>query len=91
MPGRSVSDPTKVLLHPVGTEKAIRLLDQNKIIFIVDRRASKEDIKRAFEELFKAKVEKINTVITPKGQKKAYIKLRPEYNALEIATNLGLL
>ena len=84
-------DPARVLLHPVGTEKAIRLLDQNKVVFIVDRRANKKDIKTAFEALFKSRVERVNVELTPAGVKKAYIKLHPESNAVEIATNLGLL
>jgi large subunit ribosomal protein L23 len=91
MPGKKRSDPAKVLLHPLGTEKAIRLLDQNKVVFMVDRRASKGEIREAFEELFKAKVERVNTEITTKSVKKAYIKLRPDYSAVEVATNLGLL
>jgi large subunit ribosomal protein L23 len=84
-------DAARILLHPVGTEKAIRLLDQNKIVFIVDRRVNKNEVKQAFEILFKAKVERINTEITTRGVKKAYIKLKPESSAVEVATNLGLL
>ena len=83
-------EASKVLLHPVGTEKAIRLLDQNKIVFVVNRRATKEEIKRAFEDMFKVKVDKVNTVIVGNA-KKAYIKLASGYSAVEIATNLGLL
>ena len=36
------------------------------------------------------KVEKVNTLITMKGEKKAYVKLKPEYDASEIAARLGL-
>ncbi len=77
-------------MYPVGTEKAMRLLDQNKIVFIVARDADKDKIRSAFEELFGVKVADINTVIV-KGKKKAYIKLAPESSAVEVATNLGLL
>ena len=84
-------EATKVLLHPVGTEKAIRLLDQNKVVFIVDRNATKIDIKNAINVVFKAKVERVSTLITRKGVKKAYIKLRAKDSAVELATNLGLL
>jgi len=85
------NDPASVLLHPVGTERAIRLLDQNKVVFVVDRRADKQKVREAFEAMFKVKVERVNTEITTKGVKKAYIKLRPDYSAVEVATNLGLL
>ena len=81
----------RVLLHPVGTEKAIRLLDQNKVVFVVDRNANKPDIKRAIEAMFKVKVERVSTLLTRKGVKKAYIRLKPDHSAVELATNLGLL
>lgn len=83
---------TEVLLYPVMTEKAVSLIEtQNKLTFIVDLRASKGDIKRAFEKLFEVKVAEVKTFITPDGRKKAYIKLKPEYNASDIAVRLGIL
>jgi len=33
----------------------------------------------------------VRTEITRKGQKKAYIKLSPEYNAMDIAIKLGMM
>ncbi|RLE51058.1 MAG: 50S ribosomal protein L23, partial [Candidatus Methanomethylicota archaeon] len=47
--------------------------------------------KWAIEKLFDVKVVKVNTLITPKGEKKAYIKLAPEFKASDIATRLGIL
>ncbi|MBR9689361.1 MAG: 50S ribosomal protein L23 [Candidatus Altiarchaeota archaeon] len=89
--GKNNTDPAKILLHPVGTEKAVRLLDQNKVVFVVDRRANKHEIKEAFQSLFDVKVQKINTEILREGVKKAYIKLHADDSAIEVATNLGLL
>ncbi len=84
-------DPYKVIIRPLVTEKAVSLIEkENKLTFIVDRRATKQDIKRAVEETFNVKVEKVNTLITPRGEKKAYVKLKPEYDASEIAARLGL-
>ncbi len=85
-------DPFKILKYPLATEKAVSLIDkENKITFVVDRKANKQQIKEAFEKLFKVKVEKVNTLITPKGLKKAYIKLKKEYSARDVATKLGIL
>ncbi len=85
-------DPRKILLYPLVTEKTIRLIEQeNKITFIVDIKANKIQIKQAFEKLFGVKVEKVNTLITPDGRKKAYIKLKEPGKAKEIATKLGIL
>ncbi|HHI00316.1 MAG: 50S ribosomal protein L23 [Thermotogae bacterium] len=84
-------DPYKVIIRPVVTEKAISMVErENKLTFIVDRRATKQDIKRAVEEIYNVKVEKVNTLITMKGEKKAYVKLKPEYNASEVAARIGL-
>ncbi|WP_297063587.1 50S ribosomal protein L23 [Thermococcus sp.] len=84
-------DPYKVIIRPLVTEKAVSLIErENKLTFIVDRRATKADIKRAVEEMFNVKVEKVNTLITMRGEKKAYVKLKPEYDASEVAARLGL-
>jgi ribosomal protein L23 len=34
---------------------------------------------------------KVNTLITPEGEKKAYVKLTKEHNAMELLSRLGLL
>ncbi|NPA04514.1 MAG: 50S ribosomal protein L23 [Crenarchaeota archaeon] len=87
-----MSDPRKIIIRPLQTEKAIRLIEQNNTLtFIVDRRATKPQIKKAVEELFNVKVAKVNTLITPRGEKKAYVKLAPEYSASEVAAKLGIL
>jgi large subunit ribosomal protein L23 len=81
-----------ILKKPILSEKALRLLEsENKIVFEVKREANKQEIKKAFEETFGVKVEKVNTLINPKGKKIAYIKLKPEFKASEIATKLGLI
>jgi large subunit ribosomal protein L23 len=82
----------KVLKYPLATEKSIRLMEsENKLVFVIDMKANKSDVKKAMEELFKVKVEKVRTFITPQGEKKAYIKLRPETPAIDVATELGLM
>jgi len=69
----------------------MRLIEEeNKLVFYVDRRATKRDIKRAVEELFNVEVSKVNVLITPDGRKKAYVKLKEGYDAGEIAANLGI-
>jgi large subunit ribosomal protein L23 len=76
----------------LATEKAIRLLEsQNILTVIVDKNATKPQIKKEIENMFSVKVEKVNTLITPLGEKKAYVKLKKEFNASEIAHKLGIL
>jgi len=65
--------------------------NENKLVFIVDRRATKEDIANAVKELYEVEASEINTLITRKGEKKAFIKLNDEYDASDVAIRLGIL
>lgn len=83
--------PEEIIIRVHMSEKAARLLEeQNTLTLIVRRDATKPDIKRAVEQLYGVKVAKVRTLITPEGEKKAYVKLAPEYKAVEVATRLGL-
>ncbi len=72
------------------TEKSTAELEKNILTAIVDIHARKPDIKKEVERLFNVEVEKVNTLITPKGEKKAYIKLKPDYSAEEVLSRLGV-
>jgi large subunit ribosomal protein L23 len=87
-----------IILHPYVTEKTMNamsgtpsqdLKDGNRLEFVVRKDATKIDIKRAFEDRFEAKVEKINIKIMRDG-KHAIIKLKPEYSAEEIGMRIGI-
>lgn len=83
---------TLLIKYPVATEKAIRMIEaENTLTFTVDRDARKPAIKKQIEGLYKIKVMKVNTMITSKGTKRAYIKLAQDTPALDVATQLGLL
>ncbi|HDD42277.1 MAG: 50S ribosomal protein L23 [Thaumarchaeota archaeon] len=83
---------SEVIKRIVITQDAVSLIEkENKLTFIVDLKASKRDVKQAIEELYGVKVEKVNTMITPRGEKKAYVKLKPEYKAADLAVELGIL
>jgi len=60
-----------VILSPVITEKSTRLSEANQVVFRVAREATKPEIKKAVEQLFKVKVTAVNTVRT-KGKTKAW-------------------
>ncbi|MBN1784180.1 MAG: 50S ribosomal protein L23 [Candidatus Bathyarchaeota archaeon] len=85
-------DPYKTINYPVMTEVTSRLLEaENKLVFIVNRSATKRDIKEAVEELYDVVVDKVNSTITAEGTKKAFVKLNPDYKAVDIAIKLGIL
>ncbi|MBX6763955.1 MAG: 50S ribosomal protein L23 [Rubrobacteraceae bacterium] len=56
-------DPHQIIIRPVISEKSYNLIEnQNQYTFEVDRRANKNQIKKAVEEAFDVSVEKVNTV-----------------------------
>jgi ribosomal protein L23 len=78
-------------MKPISTEKAVRLIEaENTLIFEVDKRLSKKDIKKEFEEMFKVKTDSINTLIKL-NKKYAYIKLNEKNPAIDVATKLGMI
>ncbi len=82
----------EVVKYPLLSEDAVTLLEaENKITFIVDIRSDKHDIKRAIEGLYEVGVEQVRTLITPEGDKKAFVKLAPEFKAADLAVRLGIL
>ncbi len=85
-------DPYDIILHPVMTEVASRILEsENKLVFVVNIKASRNDVKRAVEKLYEVRVVKVTTNITAKGHKKAFVKLHPDYKAADVAIKLGIL
>lgn len=86
------TNPHEIVLYALMTEKAVGLIEsENKLTFVVNRRARKRDIKAAVEELYDVRVDRVNVVTTMKGVKKAYVKLHPDYKASEVAIKLGIL
>jgi len=85
-------DSFDVIFYPLMTESASLMVEKdNKLIFIVNLKAGKTDVKKAVEQLYEVKVAKITTLITPQGEKKAFVKLTPEYKASDVAIKLGIL
>ncbi|HDM23079.1 MAG: 50S ribosomal protein L23 [Methanomicrobia archaeon] len=84
-------DPHDILIYPLITEKNVTMMEnENKLAFIVKRDAEKSQIKKAVEELYEVEVAEVNTLILPDGRKKAYVRLKEEYLADEVATKIGV-
>lgn len=85
-------DPYKTIRYPVMTEVTNRILEsENKLVFIVNKNATKRDIKLAVEELYDVDVAYVNMAITPEGEKKAFVRLTSDYSAADVAIKLGIL
>lgn len=89
---------SEVVLRPIITEQSVRLLDENKYTFEIDRRANKTHVKQAIEAMFEGvKVAKVNTInVDGKAKrmgryqgftrkyKKAIVTLTPESKTIEL-------
>ena len=85
-------EPSEVIFYPLMTESASLIVEEdNKLIFVVSLKAGKSDVKKAVEQLYEVKVDKVTILITPQGEKKAFVKLKPEYKASDVAIKLGIL
>jgi large subunit ribosomal protein L23 len=85
-------DINEIISYPLMTESASLMVEKdNKLIFIVSLKAGKTDVKKAVEQLYEVKVKKVTMLITPQGEKKAFVKLAPEYKASDVAIKLGIL
>jgi len=65
--------------------------NNSTLVFIVDQRANKRQIRSAVEKLYSIKAQKVNTLIRPDGLKKAYVRLSADFDALEVANKIGMI
>jgi len=78
-------------LKPIVTEKAVMMIESKNILtFSTDRQMTKPQIKKEIEELFDVKIENIKT-LNKSNKKYAYVKLKKEFLAIDLATKLGLI
>lgn len=80
-----------VINYPIITDKATRLLENNKYSFIVDLKSNKLIIKKAVEFLFNVKVRKINTCHLPRKKKRVgkYEGWKPQYKKAIVTLSEG--
>ncbi|KRX91786.1 60S ribosomal protein L23a 1 [Trichinella pseudospiralis] len=89
---RNKLDHFAIIKHPVTTESAMKKIeDNNTLVFIVHLMASKPMIKAALKKLYNVEALKVNTLIRPDGQKKAYVRLTSDYDALDTANQIGII
>ena len=80
-----------MLLKPVTTEKAVKIIElDNIILFETSLQSKKPEIQKEIESMFNVKVEKVRTHIRA-NKKFAYVKLNKANPAIDIATKLGMI
>ncbi len=80
----------RIILHAYVTEKSMDEMERlNKLEFVVDRRATRAEIRRAVEATYQCKVAKINTKIVRVG-KIATVRFAKEFSAEDIGGRAGV-
>ena len=88
----NVMDKYRVIRYPLTTESAMKKIeDNNTLVFIVDTKANKRQIKAAVKSMYDIQCQKVNTLIRPDGMKKAYVRLTLDYDALDVANRIGII
>lgn len=79
------------MMKPIVTEKAVMMIEaQNVLTFATAKEKTRTEIKKEIEDLFNVKVERVRTLVK-KNKKYAYIKLKKEFPAIDVATKLGVI
>lgn len=83
-------DEFKIIKNHVNSEVSIKKIEQNNTLVVtVDIKANKNQIKSAIKKLYDVEVAKVNTLIRPDGSKKAFVRLTPDHDALDVASRVG--
>ena len=78
--------------YPITTASSMKKIQSsNTIVLVFSAKANKKNIKFLMEKIYKIKVTKVNTLIDSQGFKKAFIKLSPKYDALDVANKIGFI
>jgi len=91
-PSRDRMDAYSIIKYPLTTESSMKKIeDNNTLVFIVNLKANKPQIREAVKKLYEIDVCKVNTLIRPDGIKKAYVRLAPDFDALDVANKIGII
>lgn len=85
-------DKYAIIKSPLTTESAMKKIeDHNTLVFLVAPTANKRQIKASVQSLYDITAAKVNTLVRPDGQKKAYVRLTSDYDALDVANRIGII
>ncbi|EJC97951.1 uncharacterized protein FOMMEDRAFT_97860, partial [Fomitiporia mediterranea MF3/22] len=83
-------DAHRTVVSPLNTESAMKKIEEhNTLVFLVDIKANKRQIKSAVKELWEVQAASVNTLIRPDGKKKAYVRLTADHDALDVANKVS--
>lgn len=86
-----MKNPYDLIVKPIITEKTVKLVEEKKYTFEVAKDANKTEVKKAIEEIFEVKVEKVNLVKVPKKQVRfgRFTGFKPAVNKAVVTVSEG--
>jgi len=85
-------DEFRTIVSPLNTESAMKKIEEhNTLVFIVDIKSNKRQIKDAVKKLYDVQAARVNNLIRPDGKKKAYVRLTADHDALDVANKIGFI
>uniref|UniRef100_G1Q4Q1 Ribosomal protein L23/L25 N-terminal domain-containing protein n=1 Tax=Myotis lucifugus TaxID=59463 RepID=G1Q4Q1_MYOLU len=84
-PRRNKLDHYAIIKFPLTSESAMKKTEDNNALFMSGVKANKHQIKQVVKKLYGINMAKVITLIRPDGEKKAYVELAPDYDALDVA------
>ncbi|XP_036009519.1 60S ribosomal protein L23a-like [Mus musculus] len=91
-PRRNKLDHYVIIKLPLTTNLAMKKIkDKNTLVFIVDVNTNKHQIKETMKKLDDIDVTKVRTLTRPDREKKAYVCLAPDYDALDVANKIRVI
>merc|ERR1712083_69300 len=89
---RRKMDHYQIIKFPLATKSTMKKIEENNtLVFIVDVRANKYQIREAVQNMYDIESMKINTLIRPDGNKKAFVRLTADIEALDVANKIGII
>uniref|UniRef100_M3Y0L1 Large ribosomal subunit protein uL23 n=1 Tax=Mustela putorius furo TaxID=9669 RepID=M3Y0L1_MUSPF len=81
-----------IIKFPQTTESTVKKIEDNStLVFIVDVKANKHQIKQAVKKLYSMDMAKVNISIRTDGEKKAYVPWVPDYDILDVANEIRII
>ena len=91
-PRRNKLDHYTVIKLLLTTESTMKKIKENSmLLFIVDVKTNKHQIKETVEKLYDIDVTKVRTLTRPDREKKAYVHLVPDYDAVDVANKIRVI
>ena len=85
-------DQFRTIKFPLTTESAMKKIeDNNTLVFVVDVRANKRTVADAVKKLYDIEAAAVNTLVRADGNKKAFVRLSPDFDALDVANKIGII